>query len=191
MGIDASVENLERRKKDLENYSYIISTCRCTDVSRDEVFQRKFDHFYRVRRNSTWRQIYFRLFEGNKKNACITFEDILRSIYERTGRIEASFSSKMLATLNPEMPIWDSIVLAKLGMKPILNLEKEERMKKTVEMYNAIIEWYEKFNRTPEAQRYVEAFDCAFPEYKNFTKTKKIDFLIWGSASSDLFAKSE
>lgn len=62
-GLDDSIANLERRKKDLENYSYIINTCRLTDISCDEAFQRKFTYFYRVRRDSTWRQAYYSLFE--------------------------------------------------------------------------------------------------------------------------------
>lgn len=44
------------------------------------------------------------------------FEEILRELYDLTnGRIEASFSSKMYATLYPEKPIWDQFVLKFLG----------------------------------------------------------------------------
>ncbi len=186
-GLDSSIANLERRKRDLERYSYIINSFRHTDVSQDETFQRTFTHFYRVRRNSDWRQVYYRLFEESKQKVNISFEAILRAIYVSTGRIEASFSSKMLATLNPEMPIWDSIVLSKLGKKPKQNLEKEERLRQSVQIYKAIISWYEDFKREPEAKRFTEAFDCAFPEYKGFSAIKKIDFLIWGSGESELF----
>ena len=165
VGLDVSIANLERRRKDLENYSYIINTCRCTNISFDEAFQRKFTYFYRVRRNSTWRQAYYGLFEENKESENITFESILRAIFERTGRIEASFASKMLATLKPEMPIWDSIVLSKLGIKPCQSMDKETRLRKTVEIYDSIVSWYERFNLSPEAQRFVDAFDSAFPEF--------------------------
>ena len=119
----------------------------------------------------------------------VSFESILRGIYEKTGRIEASFASKMLATLKPEMPIWDSIVLSKLHIKPSQNPDKEKRLRKTVEIYNDIIGWYARFEQSPEAQRFVEEFDCAFPEYKGFSKMKKIDFLIWSSGDSDPFSK--
>lgn len=187
-GLDSSIANLERRRKDLENYSFIINTCHCTDVSCDEVFQRKFTYFYRVRRNSTWRQAYFSLFEDNKAAENVSFESILRAIYEHTGRIEASFASKMLATLKPEMPIWDSIVLSKLGIKPSQGPDKENRLKKTVGIYDSIVAWYKTFNLSPEAQRFVEAFDHAFPEFNGFSKMKKLDFLIWGSGDADIFS---
>lgn len=95
----------------------------------------------------------------------------------------------MLATLKPEMPIWDSIVLSKLGIKPCQSLNKETRLLKTVGIYDSIVAWYETFNLSPEAQRFVEAFDRAFPEFKGFSKMKKIDFLIWGSGDTDPFVK--
>ena len=188
-GLDASIANLERRRKDLENYSYIINTCRRTNISSDEAFQRKFTYFYRVRRNSTWRQAYYGLFEENKESENITFESILRAIFERTGKIEASFASKMLATLKPEMPIWDSIVLSKLGIKPSQSQDKKTRLLKTVGIYDSIVAWYEAFYQGPDAQRFVEAFDRAFPEFNGFSKMKKIDFLIWGSGDADLFIR--
>ena len=188
-GLDSSIANLERRRKDLGRYSVIINECRCTDVSGDDSFQRKFTYFYRLRRNGTWRQVYYRLFEDYKENGSATFESILRSIYERTGRIEASFASKMLATLKPEMPIWDSIVLSKLDLKPCMSQDKEKRLQKTVEIYNSIVAWYDDFNRSPDAQRFVQEFDRAFPEFISFSKMKKIDFLIWGSGDADPFAK--
>ena len=185
-GLDSSIANLERRRKDLENYSFIIDACRGTNVACDDVFQRKFTYFYRVRRNNAWRLAYYNLFESSKDNRSVSF-DILRAIYRSTGRIEASFASKMLATLKPEMPIWDSIVLSKLGMKPCQSQDKEKRLQITVAIYDDIVAWYEAFNRTPEAQRFIEAFDHAFPEFSNFSKMKKIDFLIWGSGDANPF----
>ena len=81
----------------------------------------------------------------------------------------------------------DSIVLSKLGMKPCQSQDKEKRLQITVAIYDDIVAWYEAFNRTPEAQRFIEAFDHAFPEFSNFSKMKKIDFLIWGSGDANPF----
>ena len=189
MNLEASIVNLERRKRDLESYSFIINNCYSTDVSCDEAFQRKFTHFYRVRRNSIWRKSYYQLFENSKSSEKPSFEVILRSIYESTGRIEASFSSKMLATINSEMPIWDSIVLSKLHLKLAQNSEKEVRLQKATVIYADIVRWYERFLCSAEAQVFLSEFDQAFPEYVGFSKTKKVDFLIWSSGDTDLFTK--
>ncbi len=188
--IDISIANLKQRKKDLERYAFIITACRNTDISCDETFQRQFTCFFRVRRNDDWRQIYYRLFEASKENEAVCFESILYDIYAGTGRVEASFTSKMLATLKPEMPIWDSIVLSKLGIvKPAQYWDKEKRLQKSVGIYNGIVSWYEQFDQTPEAQQFIEAFDRAFPEFSFFSRTKKIDFMIWGSGEADLFSQ--
>ena len=187
MSLDNILENLERRRSGLQAYSLLLKACRSTDVSHDPVFQRKYAYFFRVRRNSEWREIYFRLFEACKSCEDVTFESILRRLYENTGRIEASFSSKMLALLYPEMPIWDSIVLKKLGCKAPIDKDRESRIQKTVRLYEKIVNWYRRFDQTPAAEQFVQSFDQAFPEYRNFSRTKKIDFLLWGSGDTDPF----
>ena len=100
----------------LESYSQIMASVRQTNIETDGVFQRMFNAFYRVRRNEEWRKVYYHLFEELKVNTP-SFDYIIRYMYERTGNIEASFSSKMLATLCPSEPIWDRYVIENLGLK--------------------------------------------------------------------------
>ncbi|MBQ7541939.1 MAG: hypothetical protein IJT44_06565 [Clostridia bacterium] len=188
--LTASVENLSLHKKGMEKYACIMRQVRATNVSSDEDFQRTFAGFYKVRRNAAWRKAYFDLFEANKHDRDVSFASILRSMFGSTGRIEASFSSKMLATLRPEMPIWDSIVLAALHVKPCRDSDKQKRLERTIELYDSIVCRYDRFASLPESDALVRAFDAAFPEYVGFSKTKKIDFLIWGGGA-DPFAETE
>ena len=76
-----------------------------TNVATDIDFQRIFNGFYIVRRNEDWRKCYYEHFESIK-NGSPTFESIIAYLYECTGNIEPSFSSKMLATIFSEKPIW-------------------------------------------------------------------------------------
>jgi len=96
----------------VDKYKQIMEMVRKTDVSSDLEFQRTFNAFYRVRRNVEWRKAYYDLFEKVKCSSP-SFESIIRTMYEATGNIEASFSSKMLATINSDMPIWDRYVIQK------------------------------------------------------------------------------
>ena len=96
-----------------DKYKQIMETVRKTDVSTDPDFQRTFNAFYRVRRNAEWRKAYYDLFE-TAKDSNPSFESIIRTIYEATDNIEASFSSKMLATINPDKTIWDRYVMQNL-----------------------------------------------------------------------------
>ena len=89
----------------LDKYQYIMKKVREINVSSDAEFQKTFNGFYIVRRNETWRKIYYGFFE-QVKTETPTFAEIITYMYETTRNIEPSFSSKMLATLCPEKPIW-------------------------------------------------------------------------------------
>ncbi len=187
--IRSALNNLQLRKKDMEHYASIINRVWNIVVSADMDFQREFTYFYRVRRDGEWREVFYGLFEQCKKITGVSFEYILREIYKRTGRIEASFSSKMLAALYPQMPIWDSIVLSKLRIKPSAYQDKEKRLTEAVKIYQEIAYWYKGFLQSEGSAEVLNAFDEAFPEYQNFTPVKKVDFLIWGGGDTNLFSQ--
>ena len=98
----------------LDKYIFIINQLKRTDVSKDLLFQRTFNGFYIVRRNDAWRKVYYDYFE-NIKGESPTFSSIITHLYAHTGNIEPSFSSKMLATIFPEKPIWDQYVIKNLN----------------------------------------------------------------------------
>lgn len=180
-GLELSIKNLRTRRNDIQRYAEIMDQVGEVDVSVDIAFQKKFTSFYRVRRDDRWRGEFYRLFEECKTVEALSFQYILKEMFHRTGRIEASFSSKLLATLNPQMPIWDRIVLSKLQIKPGTYQNKEKRITETVELYQEIEYWYRGFLQSEGGREYLDTFDDAFPEYKSFSSVKKIDFLLWGS----------
>ena len=92
--------------------------------------------------------------------------------------VEASFSSKMIATLNPQMPIWDKYVLQNLGLKAPYSYAKN-RLTKVVRLYDQIIQWYD----TEEAKHCLEIFNQHYPNVE-MTDTKKIDWILWGTRST-------
>lgn len=57
----------------LDKYQYIMDQVRKTNIATDAVFQRTFNGFYIVRRNETWRKVYYELFE-KVKTETPTFE---------------------------------------------------------------------------------------------------------------------
>ena len=187
--LDTAVSNLNNRISGLDNYADIIDNLKKINVAdgdKAEEFQRKFTGFFKVRRNADWRKFYYGLLEKNKNNSDVTFESILRSIYDVTRRVEASFSSKMLAVIDPDMPIWDSIVLSKIRIiKPSKNPNSDKRLEETIKKYNELIKWYKDFKYT---DAFVKKFDTSFSKYKDsFSTVKKIDFLIWASGDTDPF----
>src|SRR5688500_4764614 len=89
----------------LARYDSLQTLLRTTDVSANADYQRIFNGFYRMqRRPAEWYQMFFALLEREKRNETVRFGRILDEVHERTGRIEPSFCSKLVATIRPRMP---------------------------------------------------------------------------------------
>ena len=164
----------------LDKYDYIMRQFYKVNVSSDNDFQRIFDGFYRVRRNDEWRKCFYDLFEGSKKCSS-TFEQILKEIYDQTGRVEASFSSKMLATIDSDKPIWDRYVLQNLQITfPVLK-DKQKQMEVIIDTYHDIENWYQNFMQRDNAKECIEKFNEMLPDYRHISDIKKIDFFLWSA----------
>lgn len=140
-------------------------------------FTKCFNAFYRVRRNTKWQKVYYDYFNKNRNNKNITFEEILDYLYENTGNIEASFSSKMLATINPNMPIWDQYVLKNLNIK-VDNGNKDEKLKYAKIAYEKIIDNVNAKLNDETTKKIIKEFRDFFPEL-HFTNAKILDFILW------------
>lgn len=160
-----------------DKYKQIMEMVRKTDVSSNPDFQRTFNAFYRVRRNAEWRKAYYDLFE-KMKTGNPSFETIIRTMYEATGNIEASFSSKMLATINADMPIWDRYVVQNLCMN-MKGKTKEDQLNCAVDLYNQMVKWYDDFLQTENGSDCLAEFDRTLPGYVWMSDVKKIDFFLW------------
>ena len=66
---------------------------------------------------------------------------MVSQLYEGTGQVEASFASKMLASIDENMPIWDSKVLDRIGIKSS-NKRGQQKLEETIELYDVIVQWY-------------------------------------------------
>lgn len=174
----AAVQSSLARAWGLDDYAQIQRRVRETDVSTDAGFQRLHNRFYRVRRNSEWQGHYYAIMEREKASQAPSFPDLLREMHERTGNVEASFTSKLVATLDPHMPIWDSLVLERLGLK-LKGVKPETRLANAVDVYEQIVNWYEGYIVTDDAEKNLRLFDELLPNYIWLTDVKKIDFLLW------------
>jgi len=167
---------IDRVNVGIEKYKWIMARVHEADVSSDAVFQKFFNGFYRMRqRPANFYQCYYSYLERNKNNLNLTFEDVVTYLYQKTGSIHASFSSKLLATVNPDMPIWDKFVLQNLGLRAPYYYEKD-RLQKTIRLYREICDWYQ----SEEAIDKLKSFDKLFPN-TNISNVKKIDFMLWAT----------
>ncbi len=178
--IDFDSYNINIIAEGLKKYSEITNLFnKIDDVSKDIKFQTMYDGFYRVRRNSEWRKCYFELMQIARKKD-LSFSDVINYIYDKTGNVEASFSSKLLATIDPNKPIWDQYVLNNLKLKPAPQYKDDRfRINRSIELYDKICEWYKERVESDFGKAEITFFDAKFPRYSWITSIKKIDFLLW------------
>ncbi len=170
-------DSLDKIEIGLEKYNDIMNRLYNTNALEDKDFQRKFNAFYRIRQRSPeFYSCYYGLLEESK-NKKVSFEEVIKYIYEKLGRIEPSFSSKLVATIDPEKPVWDSFVLKNLGLKPPYYSDKN-RLNKNILLYKQICKWYDDYLLTDEAKKVIELFDKKYPNVI-ISSVKKIDLILW------------
>ena len=177
------IDCVNKAKNGIEKYRNIQNTFRSTDVSVNIEFQTRFNHFYRVRqKNKNWYSYYYCLMEDLKRKSSPDFQYIIKSLFENGSSLEASFSSKMLATLNTDMPVWDKFVLNNLKIKPP-SYNHKERMALTIHAYSKICNWYKEYVHTEKGRMIISIFNDQISNYNEFSNTKKIDFVLWQNRS--------
>ena len=158
------------------------------NIATDKKYQKNYTTYYRVRRDQRWLQNYYNLLEENKNSTTITFEEILRALADiphkskngTTKSVEASFASKMLATIRPEFPIWDSRVIKAMGIKINSTIQDtEEKIKAYVKAYDKLTKEIDDFLKTPDGEACIAVFDKTFPRLTHLSPFKKIDHYLW------------
>lgn len=169
---------LRRVENGLKQYSALQDDLHNIDVSKSRDFQRRFNHFYRVRRNVNWQSKFYRLLEDKKKTD-ITFSVALKYIHEHTGRYEASFASKLVATIHPHQPIVDKFVLENTDLKLPYSSAKN-REEKIILVYTQLQEKLTAFLNSDNGKYLVEKFKEEFPN-ADITEIKMVDLVLWQS----------
>jgi hypothetical protein len=100
---------------------------------------------------------------------------ILRYLYEKTGQVEASISSKLLSTANP---IWDAYVLENLGLKMKLR-KPQERIEQSIRLYQNIHETYVRLVKSDWGKSAIAKLNEVLPDARWISDTEKVDFFIW------------
>ncbi|MFA7285398.1 MAG: hypothetical protein WC011_00920 [Candidatus Paceibacterota bacterium] len=180
---------LTNAKKGLKQYLSIQRCLHLTNPSKDILFQEMFSNFYGIRfKDISWKKEYFTLLEISKEQKK-DFGEILKILYTKTNTVDASFSSKLLATINPNLPVIDKWIRINLSIneeyQEISALEDiSDRLKKTENFYNKLVDIFEEFIPTEGAKNIFDYFNLKYP-YTNITETSKItkvkilDLILW------------
>ena len=167
---------IEIIRSGIEKYQMLRRSLFETDVAVDRDFQKAFNGFFRMgRRTEAYYKDYYCYLQRHK-TAGISFADALTYLYEKHGRLEMSFVSKMTAIVDPTLPIWDSVVTK--GHFGITVPYTSNRLQKGIEKYRQYCQEYATYMQTEEAQAKIAEFDKLFPGTE-ITDVKKLDFILW------------
>jgi hypothetical protein len=107
----------------------------------------------------------------------IDFPDALSEIFRRIGRIEASFASKLAATIDPSKPVIDKFVLNNFELK-LPHWGSPDRRVRTVGVYRELCDAYRSFIESLTGIMLRERFDGRYPR-TGVSELKKIDLVLW------------
>jgi hypothetical protein len=177
---DSIFGRLSARVLDLEDYLYLQCNLSALDVSKDATFQRTFNRFYKMRsKPAGWYELFFSLLERDKHRADLKFEEVICKIFSRWNEVHPSFASKMVATINPENPIYDKEICKHLGIKQGTIADPEARLATAISNFSALRTFHSAAIKTRGASDLIEAFDRQFERFGGFTSVKKIDLMMW------------
>ncbi|GAB4045771.1 hypothetical protein GCM10028810_20960 [Spirosoma litoris] len=74
------------------------------DVSKDKTYQSNFIRFFRLPRTDCY-NYYFDFLERREHNTDLSYADVLTELQSITDRLESSFASKLVATVDPRHPV--------------------------------------------------------------------------------------
>lgn len=166
----------------LRRYVSLQGGLAARDVGCDREYQRIFKGFYKMgRRDEAWYDYYFGLLQASKLDKSITFGQVLERIYADREQVEASFSSKLVATIRPQLPVYDKHVRDNLSLEiPPTHWPAGKRLAAMLGMYQELEAKVAALVRDPIfAATLRPAFDAHHPAYAHISDVKKLDLLLW------------
>ena len=127
-----------------------------------------------------------------QKRDALPFTELLRLMAEADGRrrVEVSFVSKLMAAVQPELPIWDQYVLKNTKQNELWDRQngrsEAERIQCAGEIYKRLQDEYAQFLGSDRGRACIALFDALLPAYKHaLTDVKKLDYLLWSKREND------
>lgn len=151
---------------------------------KENGFQKLFNGYYNIRRPAEWREKYYALFQEMRAAEKVDFSLIVSRLHKMTRKVEPSFTSKMLATIDDAALVWDRRVISALKhYDPKLPVVPTEfaggQIERGIAGYQALQEACRDLLAEPISKRCIEQFDCYLSDYSAISNMKKLDVVLW------------
>ena len=198
--VNQIIDLLERRQKrvfawladpnrieGIGEYLHILDHAKPDTI--DEEFKRTYRHYYRLRffdKNASVRRgmdtYYFNLLRRRVETGTIDFPDTLHRLHERFGRYELSFASKLLHTVDKNLPLYDENVRKVVGWSRTHGRGADEILARYEELNSVIhcllldssVKTYIRKLRREFVQSGIPKTNVA-----KISDTKMLDFALW------------
>jgi hypothetical protein len=173
-------------QKHIESYDYLMANL---GSCHTEDYQKRFKYFWKInlaRANKEFVDFYFEMLQELYQGADFDVEHIASELYRiplnNSGRntLQFSFSTKMLHMVNPNLPIYDSMVRDFYFFKePNSKLSIDIRLEQVVGFYDFLKAEYSRILKEALLEETIQLF-IEKRKPAHFTKEKIIDTVIWG-----------
>ena len=165
-------------RRRVEQYAWLLHALESRDISEDRHFRRAWLNHFKLRdKDREFCRFCTRWLEAHKGRR-VSFEQALLDLYYRFGVLDPASASKLAATIDPGLPVWDAQILGSLGIRPYALEKSGRRVEKTLEAYEKLELWYRRYLSSRDGRMAVQVFDEIYPG-TGFDPVKKADFTIW------------
>ncbi len=163
----------------LERYIQIQKSYDNNEIEKEE-FQKTYSYFYRMSRYATvdFKKKYFEIMSRLKAGEQLSYLEIANILYPIDKKHQLSFITKLMHTANNDLPIYDGIVVKRLGINKVpYYLKPEEKIKRGEIKIKEIVNAYEHLKANEKFLEFIAEFDKKYS--CNISFTKKCDFILW------------
>jgi len=111
------------------------------------------------------------------KSSDVNFTQVLRALHAATGRYEASFASKLVATLDPTQPVIDRFVLENFGLR-LPYLYQKDRETRILQVHAELCAKYEALLASDVGRLIREKVEARYPG-TGISDLKRVDLVLW------------
>jgi len=184
---DSIINKLKKRENDVDRYFYITSVfAQNKPISGNVEFKEKYKSFYVMRTAGLSQQHfdkYFDLLDRHVNN----LETILNELYviktlKQQNSLQFSFATKLLHTLDNNLPIYDNQVKKTLGLPDPSNSSdsKDRRIRSILSYYEKLKKIYRQLLEKDSVKKIIEDIRENFGwTTDKINDVKILDFVLW------------
>jgi hypothetical protein len=180
------IDNL--KEESIEVYKFLQQEFNKGSVVENPVFQFVYRSFYRLDNaglTAEFKREYFIIMEELRDTPCIDICYIVNRLYDfprlkGDTSIQFSFSTKMINTINPLYPIYDSEVAKVFGFSTYHIKNKEQKINRYLSQQQIIQTTYKSLLSDHQFHDVLRLFDKKFIG-NDLHPVKKIDFIFWSA----------